>query len=340
MSGGVDSTACALILSAHHRVEGFFMRLPHQRSAAQEERVRSIADRLGIALRVIDLHDAFEKEVLAPFAGEYFCGRTPNPCMVCNHRIKFGMFQQAILGAGMDKMATGHYSRLVTDGTRYRLYQGVDSSKDQSYFLSRLSQKQLATVLFPLGEQHKEDTYRLVEAQGFNDFRGLESQDVCFLENRQIGGYLAARSPRGDVSGLILDRSGRVLGKHNGLFHYTIGQRRGLGISAAQPLYVITLDNATNTVVVGSDDELNSNRLLVRDWHWLAEEPPSTHQAYTVRLRSTHQGGQARLLLDENGGEIHFEQAQRAITPGQFAVVYDGAELLGSAIIVGALPSQ
>lgn len=316
------------------------MRLPHQRSAAQEERVRSIADRLGITLRVIDLRDAFEKEVLSPFADEYFCGRTPNPCMVCNHRIKFGMFQQAILGAGMDRMATGHYARLLAEGTRYRLYQGVDSSKDQSYFLSRLRQEQLATILFPLGERRKEDTYRLVEAQGFSDFRGLESQDVCFLENRQIGSFLAARSPRGDVSGLIRDSSGRVLGRHNGLFHYTIGQRRGLGISAAQPLYVVALDSATDTVVVGGDSELNSNRLLVRDWHWLAEAPPSTHQAYTVRLRSTHQGGQARLLLDEDGGEIRFEQAQRAITPGQFAVVYDGAELLGSAIIVGALPSQ
>lgn len=316
------------------------MRLPHRRSAAQEERVRTIADRLGIALRVIDLRDAFEKEVLSPFADEYFRGRTPNPCMVCNHRIKFGMFQQAILGAGMDRMATGHYARLLAEGTRYRLYQGVDISKDQSYFLSRLRQEQLATALFPLGEQRKEDTYRLVEAQGFSDFRGLESQDVCFLENRQIGSFLRARSPQGGASGLIRDSSGRILGKHNGLFHYTIGQRRGLGISAAQPLYVIALDSATDTVVVGSDSELNSNRLLARAWHWLAEAPPSTHQAYTVRLRSTHQGGQARLLLDEDGGEIRFEQAQRAITPGQFAVVYDGAELLGSAIIVGALPSQ
>lgn len=340
MSGGVDSTACALILSATHRVEGFFMRLPHQRSAAQEERVRSIADRLGITLHVIDLRDAFEQEVLSPFADEYFCGRTPNPCIICNHRIKFGMFHQAILGAGMERMATGHYARLLAEGTRYRLYQGVDSSKDQSYFLSRLRQEQLRTILFPLGKQHKEDTYRLVEARGFNDFRGLESQDVCFLENGQLGSYLEARSPLGASSGLIRDSSGRVLGKHNGLFHYTIGQRRGLGISAARPLYVIALDSATDTVVVGSDDELYSSRLLVRDWHWLAEAPPSPRQTYTVRLRSTHQGGQARLLLNEDDGEILFEQAQRAITPGQFAVVYDGAELLGSAIIVGALPIQ
>jgi tRNA-specific 2-thiouridylase len=260
--------------------------------------------------------------------------------MVCNHRIKFGMFHQAILGAGMDRMATGHYARLVAEGPRYRLFQGIDNSKDQSYFLSRLRQQQLATILFPLGEQRKEDTYRLVEAHGFNDFRGLESQDVCFLENRQLGSYLAARSPQGGSAGLIRDRSGRVLGKHNGLFHYTIGQRRGLGISAAQPLYVIALDSLTNTVMVGSDEELYSNRLQVSDWYWLAETPPSTQQAYTVRLRSTHQGGQARLLLDEDGGEIRFEQAQRAITPGQFAVVYDGGELLGSAIIVGALPPQ
>ena len=337
MSGGVDSTACALILSARHRVEGFFMRLPHRRTDMQEARARVIADRLGIPLQVVDLQQAFEQQVLKHFSSEYFSGRTPNPCMVCNRTIKFGLLLEAILAAGHDKMATGHYARLDNAGPRPRLFQGIDSGKDQSYFLSRLSHEQLARTLFPLGDQHKEDTYRLVEERGFTDFRGLESQDVCFLENREIGGFLEARAGEHDCSGPIVDRSGRQLGRHHGFFRYTIGQRRGLGIAAAEPLYVIALDAATNTVVVGGNHDLLSDRMAVRDWHWLAGTPPVGDRIFTVRIRSTHHGAPARLLLAGDKGEIHFQEQQRAITPGQFAVVYDGAELLGSAIIDGAL---
>lgn len=336
MSGGVDSTACALILSAQYRVEGFFMRLPHRRSGAQEARVRAIADRLGIALRVVDLQEPFEEMVLSPFVSEYFSGRTPNPCMICNHRVKFGMLLKTILAAGCDKMATGHYVRLLDDGPRHRLFQGLDPVKDQSYFLSRLTQEQLAKLLFPLGEQRKEETYQLVETHGFLDFRGLESQDVCFLENREIATFLAAKAGSGDLSGPIVDSAGKTLGRHRGLFCYTIGQRRGLGIAADKPLYVVALDAAANTVVVGGDQELFADRVTVRDWHWLADAPPQDSGLYTVRIRSTHAGAPARLFPTPEGGEIHFQEKQRAITPGQFAVVYDGPELLGSAVIVGA----
>lgn len=316
------------------------MRLPHRRADLQESRVRGIAERLGIPLRVVDLERAFEQEVLNHFSSAYFSGKTPNPCMVCNRTIKFGLLQEAILAAGHDKMATGHYARLVSDGPRPRLFQGVDQGKDQSYFLSRLSHQQLAKTLFPLGEQHKDDTYRLVEEQGFSDFRGLESQDVCFLENREIGGFLEARAGERDFSGAIVDSSGRRLGRHRGFFRYTIGQRRGLGIAAAEPLYVIALDAASNTVVVGSNQELFADRMAVSDWHWLTGTAPQGDRPFTVRIRSTHLGSPARLLLAGDKGEIRFQEQQRAITPGQFAVIYDGAELLGSAIIDGALGWQ
>lgn len=336
MSGGVDSTASALILSRRHRVEGFFMRLPHRRGAEQEERVRRLARNLDLPLHVIDLSEQFEEFVLSPFTDEYFSGRTPNPCMICNPTIKFGLLQERVLAQGLAAMATGHYARLVLDGPRPRLFRGVDRRKDQSYFLSRLCAEQLARTCFPLGDQDKEQTYRLVEDHGFSDFRGLESQDVCFLDPGELGDFLARRYGSDPVGGPIVDTSGKVLGRHRGLFRHTIGQRRGLGLAAPYPLYVIALHHDTNTVVVGEDRELYSNLVMVRDWLWLAGTPPQQGRPLTVCIRSTHKGAEAVLQPAAAGGGIRFSEPQRAVTPGQYAVVYDGDELLGSAVIVGA----
>ena len=338
MSGGVDSTACALLLSHRHHVEGFFMRLPHRRAAEQEERVRRLAQRLAITLHVVDLSEHFEEFVLSPFTDEYFSGRTPNPCMICNPTIKFGLLQERVLAQGLDAMATGHYARLVLDGPRPRLFRGRDRRKDQSYFLSRLGAKQLARTLFPLGGQDKEQTYHLVEQHGFADFRGLESQDVCFLDPGELGDFLARRYGADPADGPIVDTSGRVLGRHRGLFRHTIGQRRGLGLAAPHPLYVIALHPETNTVVVGEEGELYSDLVRVRDWHWLAGTPPQDGRPLTVCIRSTHRGAAAWLQPADAGYDIRFGEPQRAITPGQYAVVYDGDELLGSAVIVGASP--
>jgi tRNA-specific 2-thiouridylase len=335
MSGGVDSTSCALLLREKYEIEGFFMHLAQPDFATQKARVTSIAKKLGIRLNVIDLRHEFEQVVLRYFSSSYHSGLTPNPCVVCNREIKFGLFLENVLSHGMDKMATGHYARIVKDEERYRLYTGVDSKKDQSYFLSRLNQTQLSHILFPLGEGNKESTYMFVEQHGFNDFRGLESQDVCFLEDKRIGPFLEASSPKTDDRGPILSTSGKHLGEHHGLFQYTIGQRRGLGISSDTPLYVIALDRKNNCVIVGNNEELFKDIVKTKDLHWLAGSPPPFNREYTVRIRYSHRGAPATLILEEDGNaKISFREPQRAIAPGQFAVIYNETELLGSGVIV------
>jgi tRNA-uridine 2-sulfurtransferase len=334
MSGGVDSTACVLLLRHSYRVQGFFMRLAQPDYPAQEARVRQLADRLGVALTIVDLRDAFRQKVLAYTATTYRRGQTPNPCLVCNREIKFGLLLEAVLAAGMAGLATGHYAVLTNDQGRYRLFAGADRRKDQSYFLSRLGQRQLARCLFPLGRQSKEETYRLVAAAGFDDFHGQESQDVCFLADGDIGTFVEKESGGEGEGGPILNRSGSQLGCHRGLYRYTIGQRRGLGIAAARPLYVTALDPDRNALIVGEEEELLRDRFQVRELHWLAGTPPAGPLPYTVRLRSGHRGCPATLTLGDQGrGDIRLDQPQRAITPGQFAVLYHDDELLGSGII-------
>jgi len=335
MSGGVDSTSCALLLRDQFDIQGFFMRLAQPNFAGQKERVESIAAKIGIPLQVIDLREAFKQKVLDYFSTSYFGGRTPNPCVICNREIKFGLFMEAILGSGMTHMATGHYARLEKTGNIHRLFMGIDPLKDQSYFLSRLSQDQLAKIVFPLGGTTKESTYRYVEQHGFNDFQGLESQDVCFLGNDSIGSFLETQNPRQNDKGPILTTSGQLLGTHHGLFRYTIGQRKGLGIASDAPLYIVKLDVEKNAVIVGSNEELLNRRIHVTELHWLAGTPPDITREYTVRIRYSHRGSTAQLALHDNAcGEILFHEPQRAITPGQFAVIYDDTELLGSGIIM------
>lgn len=242
---------------------------------------------------------------------------------------------EAILNAGMDCMATGHYARIDKADDMYHLYCGADPEKDQSYFLSRLTQQQLAKVLFPLGETTKKDTYSFVKGHGFDSFHGQESQDVCFLENKQIATYLKERGGRDDNAGAIVSTSGKVLGHHQGLFRYTIGQRKGLGISSAAPLYVIALDAVGNRVIVGRNEELFKKRIGVKNLHWLAGKSPDLTGKYQVRIRYSHRGSIARLVVDDNNGaDIIFDAPQRAVTPGQFAVIYHNTELLGSGIII------
>lgn len=335
LSGGVDSTACALLLKKQGEVEGFFMRLHQPDFEKQKNRVERIAEKLSIRLNIIDLRDEFEEKVLNYFTSHYFKGLTPNPCVICNREIKFGLFFDRIMAHGMDMAATGHYVNLVCMDGIYHLLCGTDRSKDQSYFLSRLDQRQLSKVIFPLGGMEKKQTYRLVEEHGFDDFRGIESQDVCFLEGGKVSSFLEKKAPRSLRRGSIITRSGKKLGEHKGLFRYTIGQRKGLGISSSHPLYVIALDPATGNVIVGSDEKLLKSSIQVRNLHWLSGAPPENRKKYMVRIRYSHRGAAATLVLGKNNeGHFLFDEPQRAITPGQFAVVYTGDELLGSGIIV------
>jgi len=334
MSGGVDSTATALLLREQHNLEGFFMRLAQPDFEYQKERVENLAKRLAIRLHIIDLREQFSKKVLDYFSGAYFGGSTPNPCVVCNREIKFGLFHEAILAAGMDCMATGHYARIVQDDNGYHLLDGIDPLKNQSYFLSRLSQQQLSKVLFPLGAKHKAETYEFVKSCGFTHFEGQESQDICFLGNESVGSFLESRYPEKIVKGPIISTDGRKVGQHDGLFRYTIGQRRGLGIPDTTPWYVTGIDAASNTLIVGKAEDLFRSEIHVIDLHWLSGKAPAPDKSYTVRIRYSHKGSPAHVKpLAGNRGCIRFQEQQRAITPGQFAVIYDGEEVLGSGVI-------
>jgi tRNA-specific 2-thiouridylase len=331
MSGGVDSTACALLLQKKYQLHGFFMQLAQPDLSQQLNRVKEIAAQCSIPLTVIDLRARFEDNVLNYFANSYLNGRTPNPCIICNREIKFGLFMDAILGQGMDRMATGHYANIMEKDGCLLLQQGNDEIKDQSYFLARLSQQQLARVEFPLGGMTKAAVYDFVEEHGFTNFRGQESQDVCFLGEDSISHFLEARRPESAAGGEIVHIDGQILGRHNGIYNYTIGQRRGLGIAAAAPLYVIRIDAANNRIIVGENDALFQERIEIKDVLWNCGREPRPDCDYLIRIRYGHRGQQARIKqIADNHYCITFTEKQRAVTPGQFAVIYDERRVIGS----------
>ncbi len=334
MSGGVDSTACALMLKDQVEVSGFFMNIGQPDFEAQQLRVQEIADRLEIRLSVIDLRKAFNDLVLRYFSDSYKHGLTPNPCVICNRKVKFGLFAQTMLQTGVELIATGHYAILDKIGSRFILKQGVDPVKDQSYFLCRLNQQQLSRFLFPLGSYEKKEIYAFVKERGFTDFEGKESQDVCFLKDVKVGEFLEQLEPLMKGEGYIVTAEGRILGRHKGLHHYTIGQRKGLGISDVTPYYVTKLDAAANRVIIGKNEDLLKNTLDVNDMHWLSDENPDLSREYLVRIRYTHRGTMATIKQTAaDNWAIHFVSPQRAVTPGQFAVIYDGDILIGSGVI-------
>lgn len=335
MSGGVDSTVTARLLAqAGHEVCGLFMALSQPDLEHQVARVEEVAGRLGVELRVVDLRQAFQRHVLDYFVSSYFQGRTPNPCVVCNPLVKCGHLLAQAEALGCEALATGHYVRLRQSAIGYELLKGLAAGKDQSYFLCGLNQQQLARLRFPLGELEKEEVYRLAEEFGFHDFRGQESQDVCFLKERTVQEFLEQYGGEAAQPGEVVDLAGAVRGRHLGIHRYTIGQRRGLGIPAPDPLYVVGLDPEKNRVIVGGDDALWRRTLVVANMNWLSGREPQLPTTLTVKIRYRHDGAAALVSRQDNGYEIVFTEPQRAITPGQFAALYAGEILLGGGEIV------
>ena len=335
MSGGVDSTAAALMLKESFAVEGFFMDLAQPDFEKQKNRVVQLSATMDIPLHIIDLKAEFKKRVLDYFTTSYYRGKTPNPCMICNREIKFGLFMDAILSAGMTRVATGHYARTCCSEGEFFLHTGTDATKDQSYFLSRLTQQQLARVLFPLGSMSKKDIYRFVESKGYTDFRGVESQDVCFLKDTRLSAFLENGEKPSAPPGPIISVDGRRLGRHSGLHHYTIGQRRGLGLPDTSPWYVCSLDHQTNVLVVGKNRDLFSSSLIACNAHWINRTLPLEDHRYTARIRYAHPGSAARFTrISDDSFKLVFDEAQRAVAPGQYAVLYDGERVVGSGEIV------
>jgi tRNA-specific 2-thiouridylase len=337
MSGGVDSSVTAALLKEQgFAVHGFFMALSQPDLDQQISRVRKVADFLKIELTVIDLAREFQQQVLDYCTTTYFNGRTPNPCMVCNSTVKFGRLLEEITARGLDFQATGHYVRIVhTPGSPSRLLMGLDPKKDQSYFLGRLQQKQISRLQMVLGEYTKDRVYRLAEKIGLKGLHGKESQDVCFLQGRDLGTFLVQRHDRQPQPGEIVTLDNRIIGQHRGLVNFTIGQRRGLGIPDVTPYYVVGLDVRNNTVIVGKKGDLLRDDLVVRNMNWISGVQPDLPLQLLVKIRYRHRAAQAIVdTADTEGSDdmlrLNFSEPQGAVTPGQFAVFYQGDEVIGS----------
>ncbi len=331
MSGGVDSTvAAALLLEQGYAVEGFFMLLPVPGLEQQQEKVVEVARCLHIPLHCIDVKEAFSNQVLHYFASSYQKGLTPNPCIYCNQHIKFGLLLDAMHEHGAETTASGHYADIDTTGIAPVIKRGNDPLKDQSYFLCRLTPDQLQHHLFPLSGLTKEVIFSKAEALGFH-YDGEESQDVCFLQN-DLSAFLTSRGLE-EQPGDFVSTDGRILGTHNGIWRYTIGQRRGLGLPDATPWYVVALDSSTNQVIVGKQDDVLRDELTVHSLLWQSR-PPSFPWQGLVQIRSRHTPVQAEVMPhDGKRAKVTFSSPQRAVTPGQYAVFYSDDMVIGSGII-------
>ena len=346
MSGGVDSSVTAWLFKQQgHHVVGVTMSiwdgsidLPDEgRSgcfgpgeARDLECARAVAARLGIQHITVPLAEAYRRCVLDPFRASYRAGRTPNPCVVCNQLVKFGALldQTRAIGVAFDSFATGHYARVALDASRsiHTLHRGADKSKDQSYFLARLTQAQLSQVLFPLGGMVKSDVVKLAREAGLGDIADRdESQD--FIESDS---YAPLFDKPDDRPGPLVDTTGRMLGQHRGLVHYTVGQRQGLGVATGERLYVKELRAVDNTVVLGRHDEVFSPACRVESVNWISGTPPTGEITCFVRLRYRHPGVQAQLRpLPDGDWLATFAEPQFAVAPGQAAVFYQDDEVLG-----------
>ncbi len=362
MSGGVDSSAAAAILKEQgHELVGFTMQLWDQRRGINVDEngeplpsrccslddvydARRVAEELGFPFYVLNLERDFERDVVQPFVTSYLSGETPIPCVACNSRLKFASLDRLALSLGCEKVATGHYARVEFDAVtnRYRLLRGVNEQKDQSYFLWELTQAQLSRATFPLGEMSKPEARAAARHHGLNGVaEKKESQEICFVPDGDYAGfidrYLAAENATDRLPGAgeIVDKAGKVVGQHEGIHRYTIGQRRGIGIADQRPLYVVSINADTNRVAVGLAEELMSTEFIAAGVNWIAFDNPSDPIVADVRVRYRHTAAPATITpLPDARARVVFDEPQRAITPGQATVFYRGDEVVGGGWIV------
>ena len=349
MSGGVDSAAAAVLLQRQgYQVTGCTLRLFDNETLGMEwestccsledvEAARRAADRLGMDHFPFNFSADFRREVLEPFAAAYAAGRTPNPCIACNRGVKFAALLRRARELDFDYIATGHYARVRYDAPsgRYQLLRGRDGEKDQSYFLYPLSQEVLSRLLLPLGEYEKGEVRAIAAAAGLESAHRPDSQDLCFVPNGDYMAFLRRFGAAGEP-GDFVDREGRVLGRHRGLPAYTRGQRRGLGVSADRPLYVVDKDGARNQVVLGDSGQLYSAALTAEHFNWVSISPPAGPLRSEARIRHSRRSAPAEAeVLPDGRVRVVFREPQRAVTAGQSVVLYDGDLVLGGGVIAG-----
>jgi tRNA-specific 2-thiouridylase len=350
MSGGVDSSVAAAMLKEEgHEVIGVTMQLwsrPDEKKGSNGsgdsgshdaiEDAGKVAYKLGIPHHVMDFRDIFNRTIIADFCREYSEGRTPNPCVRCNQYIKFGILWERARELGADFLATGHHARIETGNSgKYLLKKGKDRQKDQSYFLCQLKQEQLSRVLFPIGNLTKDIVRQIARELGLPITDRPESQEICFIPDDNHAAFLKNQAPLPAESGPIIERQGKVLGQHQGIMFYTIGQRKGLGLTAARPLYVTAIESKRNAIVVGSKEQTYADELVTDNLNWIAGVRPEQPINVKARVRYRHPEAEAIVSpMDETSVYVKFAEPQMAITPGQAVVFYDGDTVIGGGTII------
>lgn len=345
MSGGVDSSvAAALLKEIGYDVIGFSMQVwdysnqkdGESRSCCSHKDIytaRSVADALKIPFYVFNLQEEFEKEVIDYFVTEYMKGRTPNPCVLCNQRLKFEILLKRAIELKADYLATGHHARIIHDDSRgsYLLYKGRDTDKDQSYFLFTLTQENMQRLLFPIGEFLKSNVRKKAKDLGLEVAGKKESQEICFIPDNNYRKFIMRKIGTNKInSGKIVNNEGTILGKHNGIHMFTIGQRRGLGIPASHPYYVLGFDLENNTVIVGGENDLFCKGLIAEDLNWIAFPTLETEIDVSFKIRYRYKEAKAKVIPRDDGYVfVWFNEPQKAVTPGQAVVFYDGDVVLG-----------
>ncbi len=349
MSGGVDSSvAAAILLEKGYEVFGVTMQIwPDMDSERKKNEggccslsavddARRVADKLGIAYYVLNFKDVFKEKVIDYFTDEYVNGRTPNPCIACNRYVKFEALLQKAVSMGMDFVATGHYARIEYDASiqRYLLKKSATESKDQTYALYTLTQDQLSRTLMPIGDFTKDKVREIARDIGLTVASKPDSQEICFVEDNDYGRFICENTEYKAVPGNFTDTSGKILGRHKGIIHYTIGQRKGLGITFGKPMFVVEIDELTNTVVLGDGSEVFSDSLIASDLNYIAVDKLEEPRRVKAKIRYSAKEADALIIPAEEGRvEVRFDVPQRAVTPGQSIVFYEGDTVVGGGII-------